>query len=186
MYLRRDRGKRKIPLTFCIRGLSSKLLLVYNGGRPFELFACRVSDPHFFCGSGSGQKSSCGSGSGSGSWGYPGEGAGGKGKKWIFCWVFFTFQMILNNGCLKSEQKKWNCLHCTSPTLQNNDLFIHFLIFLPGSGSGQGKNMRIRADPDPKPWFSCKWANTWHLIAKYLAILRIFVSSFDKNYLFQE
>ena len=27
----------------------------------------RVSDPHFFCGSGS--------------WGYPGEGAGGKGKK---------------------------------------------------------------------------------------------------------
>ena len=43
----------------------------------------RVSDPHFFCGSGSGQKSSCGSGSGSGSgsWGSPGEGAGGKGKK---------------------------------------------------------------------------------------------------------
>ena len=104
----------------------------------------RVSDPHFFCGSGSGQKYSCGSGS----WGYPGEGAGGKGKKWVF---FFTFQMILNNGCLKSEQKKWNCLHCTSPTLQNNDLFIHFLTFLPGSGSanlcgsgsGQGKNMRI-------------------------------------------
>ena len=64
--------------------------------------------------------------------------------------------MILNNGCLKSEQKKWNCLHCTSPTLQNNDLFIHFLTFLPGSGSGSGsanlcgsgsgqaKNMRIR------------------------------------------
>ena len=67
--------------------------------------------------------------------------------------------MILNNGCLKSEQKKWNCLHYTSPTLQNNDLFIHFLTFLPGSGSanlcgsgsGQAKNMRIRADPDPKP-----------------------------------
>ena len=58
---------------------------------------------------------------------------------------------------LKSEQKKWNCLHCTSPTLQNNDLFIHFLTFLPGSGStnlrgsgsGQGKNMRIRIrNPD--------------------------------------
>ena len=102
----------------------------------------------FFCGSGSGQKSSCGSGSGS--WGSPGEGAGGKGKKWFFFFlVFFTFQMILNNGCLKSELKKWNCLHCTSPTLQNNDLFIHFLTFLPGSGpanlcgSGQGKNMRI-------------------------------------------
>ena len=61
--------------------------------------------------------------------------------------------MILNNGCLKSEQKKWNCLHCTSPTLQNNDLFIHFLTFLPGSGSGLGKNRRIRADPDPKPWY---------------------------------
>ena len=59
--------------------------------------------------------------------------------------------MILNNGCLKSEQKKWNCLHCTSPTLQNNDLFIHFLTFWPGSGSGQGKNMRIRADPDSDP-----------------------------------
>ena len=29
--------------------------------------------------------------------------------------------MILNNGCLKSEQKKWNCLHCTSLTLQDND-----------------------------------------------------------------
>ena len=42
-----------------------------------QLSLSRVSDPHFFCvsGSGSGQKSSCGSGSGS--WGYPGEGAGG-------------------------------------------------------------------------------------------------------------
>ena len=39
----------------------------------------RVSDPDFFCGSGSGQKFSFGSGSGS--WGYPGEWAGGKGKK---------------------------------------------------------------------------------------------------------
>ena len=74
-----------------------------------------------------------------------------RGVKWKndFFLVFFTFQMILNNGGLKSEQKKWNCLHCTSPTLQNNDLFIHFLTFLPGSrsanlcGSGQGKNMRI-------------------------------------------
>ena len=72
-------------------------------------------------------------------------------EKMIFFLVFFTFQMILNNGCLKSEQKKWNCLHCTSPTLQDNDLFIHFLTFLPGSGYGQGKNMRIRADPDPDP-----------------------------------
>ena len=87
----------------------------------------------------------------------------------IFFWVFFTFQMILNNGCLTSEQKKWNCLHCTSPTPQNNDLFIHFLTFLPGSGSanlcgsesGQGKNMRIRADPDPdpKPWLEVKEYN---------------------------
>ena len=67
----------------------------------------------------------------------PGSGSG----SWNFLGVFFTFQMILNNGCLKSEQKKWNCLHCTSPTLQNNDLFIYFLTFLPGSG--QGKNMRI-------------------------------------------
>merc|ERR1711860_57032 len=50
----------------------------------------------------SGQKSSCGSGS----WGYPGEGSGGKGKKLIFFLSFFTFQMILNNGCLKSEPKK--------------------------------------------------------------------------------
>ena len=35
----------------------------------------------------------------------PGEGGGGKGKK-LFFLVFFTFQMILNNGGLKSEQKK--------------------------------------------------------------------------------
>ena len=48
----------------------------------------RVSDPHLFCGSGSGQKSSCGSGSGS--WGYPGEGSGGKGKKWFFFFEFFS------------------------------------------------------------------------------------------------
>ena len=31
--------------------------------------------------------------------------SGGKGKNDFFL-VFFTFQMILNNGCLKSEQKK--------------------------------------------------------------------------------
>ena len=75
--------------------------------------------------------------------GVSGGGGWGSREKWIFFWVFFTLQMILNNWCLKSEQKKWNCLHCTSPTLQNNDLFIHFLTFLPGSGSGQAKNMRI-------------------------------------------
>ena len=46
-------------------------------------------------------------GSGSGSLGYPGEGVGGGGKgKNDFFLVFFTFQMILNNGGLKSEQKK--------------------------------------------------------------------------------
>ena len=45
--------------------------------------------------------------------------------------------MILNNGCLKSEQKKWNCLHCTSPTLQNNDLFIPFLSFFARIRTGQ-------------------------------------------------
>ena len=67
--------------------------------------------------------------------GVSGGGGGGKGKKWFFFLVFFTFQMILNNGGLKSEQKKWNCLHCTSPTLQNNDLFIHFLTCGSGSGS---------------------------------------------------
>ena len=43
-----------------------------------DLTKTRVSDPHFFCGSGSGQKCSCGSGSRS--WGYPGEGGVGKGK----------------------------------------------------------------------------------------------------------
>ena len=31
---------------------------------------------------------------------------GVKGKNDFFFIVFFTFQMILNNGCLKSEQKK--------------------------------------------------------------------------------
>ena len=40
----------------------------------------RVSDPHFFCGSGSGQKSSCGSGSG----GIRGRGLGVKGKNEFF------------------------------------------------------------------------------------------------------
>ena len=35
----------------------------------------------------------------------PGEGLGVKGKYEFFL-VFFTFQMILNNGCLKSELKK--------------------------------------------------------------------------------
>ena len=39
----------------------------------------RVSDPHFFCGSGSGQKSSCGSGSG-----IRGRGLGVKGKNDFF------------------------------------------------------------------------------------------------------
>ena len=37
--------------------------------------------------------------------GIRGRGLGVKGKM-IFFLVFFTFQMILNNGCLKSEQKK--------------------------------------------------------------------------------
>ena len=37
--------------------------------------------------------------------GIRGKGLGVKGKNDFFL-VFFTFQMILNNGCLKSEQKK--------------------------------------------------------------------------------
>ena len=37
--------------------------------------------------------------------GIRGRGQGVKGKNDFFL-VFFTFQMILNNGCLKSEQKK--------------------------------------------------------------------------------
>ena len=37
--------------------------------------------------------------------GIRGRGLGVKGKMNFFL-VFFTFQMILNNGCLKSEQKK--------------------------------------------------------------------------------
>ena len=37
--------------------------------------------------------------------GIRGRGVGVKGKI-IFLLVFFTFQMILNNGGLKSEQKK--------------------------------------------------------------------------------
>ena len=100
---------------------------------------CRVSDPHFFFADPDPDPG-----------GIRGRGLGVKGKNdFFFFWVFFTFQMILNNGGLKSEQKKWNCLHCTSPTLQNNDLFIHFLTLFPGSGSanlcgsGQGKNIRI-------------------------------------------
>ena len=38
--------------------------------------------------------------------GIRGRGLGVKGKNDFFFLVFFTFQMILNNGCLKSEQKK--------------------------------------------------------------------------------
>ena len=38
--------------------------------------------------------------------GIRGRGLGVKGKNEFFFLVFFTFQMILNNGCLKSEQKK--------------------------------------------------------------------------------
>ena len=37
--------------------------------------------------------------------GIRGRGLGVNGKNYFFL-VFFTFQMILNNGCLKSEQKK--------------------------------------------------------------------------------
>ena len=37
--------------------------------------------------------------------GIRGRGLGVKGKNEFFL-VFFTFQMILNNGCLKSELKK--------------------------------------------------------------------------------
>ena len=68
---------------------------------------------------------------------------------------------------LKTEQKKWNCLHCTSPTLQNYDLFIFLsFTFWPGygsanlcrSGSEPGKNIRISADPDPKP---CLYVGTF-------------------------
>ena len=55
----------------------------------------RVSDPHFFCGSGSRQKFSCGCGSGSGSWGYPGEGAGGKGKNEFFFEFLSRFRWFL-------------------------------------------------------------------------------------------
>ena len=40
---------------------------------------------------------------------------------------------------LHAEQKKWNCLHCTSPTLQNDDLFIPFLF-----------------GPDPVPHSFCR------------------------------
>ena len=38
--------------------------------------------------------------------GIRGRGLGVKGKNDFFFEFFFTFQMILNNGCLKSEQKK--------------------------------------------------------------------------------
>ena len=69
------------------------ILLRYHwlASKYLRIIICRVSDPHFFCGSGSGQKSSCGSGS----WGYPGEGAGGKGKKWIFFEFFSRFRWFL-------------------------------------------------------------------------------------------
>jgi len=87
-------------------------------------------------------------------------------KNWKKCWNHFykafpkEYPVILIIF-LKSEQKKWNCLHCTSPTLQN--LFIPFLSFLARIRIRIflriwiRKFMRIRtgqkhADPDPKPW----------------------------------
>ena len=91
----------------------------------------RVSDPLFFLLSGSG------------SWGYPGEGGGGKGKNDFFFWVFFTFQMILNNGGWSLNRR--NEIVCK--ILQNYDLFIPFLTFLA----------RIRIRPGQKhadPWGS--------------------------------
>ena len=39
--------------------------------------------------------------------------------------------------------KKWYCLHCTSPILQNYDLFIPFLF---------GPDPDPQIYPDPKPW----------------------------------
>ena len=93
--------------------------------------------------------------------GVSGEGLGVRENEFFF-WVFITFQMILNNGCLKSEQKKWNCLHCTSPTLQNNEYsFISYLFVRIRIRKFMRIRIRIRAgqkhadpaDPDPKPWY---------------------------------
>ena len=68
------------------------------------IFLYRVSDPHFFFADpdpGKNLQADPDPDPG----GIRGRGLGVKGKINFFG-VFFTFQMILNNGCLKSEQKK--------------------------------------------------------------------------------
>ena len=69
------------------------------------MIAChRVSDPHFFfTDPHPGKNFDADPDPDPGS--IRGRGLGVKGKNDFFL-VFFTFQMILNNGCLKSEQKK--------------------------------------------------------------------------------
>ena len=63
----------------------------------------RVSDPHFFADPDPGKNFHADPDPDPG--GIRGRGVGVKGKNDFFL-VFFTFQMILNNGGLKSEQKK--------------------------------------------------------------------------------
>ena len=66
----------------------------------------RVSDPHFFFADPDpGKNLHADPDPDPDPGGIRGRGLGVKGKNDFFL-VFFTFQMILNNGCLKSEQKK--------------------------------------------------------------------------------
>ena len=66
----------------------------------------RVSDPHFFVDPDPGKNLHADPDPDPDSGGIWGRGLGVKGKNDFFFFSFFTFQMILNNGCLKSEQKK--------------------------------------------------------------------------------
>ena len=80
--------------------------------------------------------------------------------KMIPAYIFFQFPRLFWKNILwsyswflKSEQKEWNCLHCTSQTLQNFDLFISFLSFSARIRGRIRIFLRIRLpDPDPKHW----------------------------------
>ena len=73
-------------------------------------------------------------------------------KIYNYRWLGRRISALRTAGFLKSEQKKWNCLHCTS-TQQNYDLFIPFLTFLARFWIRIFLRIRTgqkHTDPDPK------------------------------------
>ena len=132
------------------------------------LFNCftRVSDPHFF------RIRIQASGSG-----------GFQGKNYLFYWIFFTFQMILNNYLKKLKKNLWKIFRLqiawngwlTQKTYVaffpwcKNDSSIFFFSF-------QGFSERISCDPNPDSW-SLNRRNKIVCIAHFL-LYKIMIYSF--------